>query len=473
MNVLIGIFIGSVILLVIYFSIRNQYSEETNSFSRFTNNKTRRSRQVFFQHEHEGTDMAKVIRENVRVFCWIMTDEQNTKTRAIHVNATWAKRCNKYVFITPAADVLVFHDLYPPKQDRTHLLLVEARRRRFCLMHQYVFGRRVIPAETLQFKKAANVKTSSRTGHDLELIMPNTQLEAVSSSSVNISRKLWNALPEGLVKLSYTPFKAAVATRESYELLVKKLKQRKNSDLPSIDLHVTEGYNFLWGKTKAAFKYIYDNELNNYDWFLKADDDTYVVVENLRFMLLAYSPDDPVYFGVRFKPFVRQGYMSGGAGYVLSRETVKRLVEDGLPDTRKCRGGEYGKEDVEIGKCLEKVDVIAGDSRDRNGKFRFLPFSPLTHLQEGSNPPDWFFAYSYYPYKQGNECCSDYVISFYYVDEATIHTIHDFIYHVRAFRVSDGFHIKEFASSKNLSLIEAACMHAKNVSQPLNLETTQ
>uniref|UniRef100_A0A914DYV6 N-acetylgalactosaminide beta-1,3-galactosyltransferase n=1 Tax=Acrobeloides nanus TaxID=290746 RepID=A0A914DYV6_9BILA len=141
-----------------------------------------------------------------------------------------------------------------------------------------------------------------------------------------------------------------------------------NSDLPSIDLHVTEGYNFLWGKTKAAFKYIYDNELNNYDWFLKADDDTYVVMENLRFMLLAYSPDDPVYFGVRFKPFVRQGYMSGGAGYVLSREAVKRLVEDGLPDTRKCRGGEYGKEDIEIGKCLEKVGVVAGDSRDRNGR---------------------------------------------------------------------------------------------------------
>jgi hypothetical protein len=90
-------------------------------------------------------------------------------------------------------------------------------------MHQYVFGR-VIPAETLQFKKAANVKTISRTGHDLELIVSNTHLEAVSSSSLNVSR---NALPEDLVKLSYIPFKAAVATREPYELLVKKLKQKK------------------------------------------------------------------------------------------------------------------------------------------------------------------------------------------------------------------------------------------------------
>lgn len=40
----------------------------------------------------------------------------------------------------------------------------------------------------------------------------------------------------------------------------------------------------------------------------------YVVVENLRYMLSAYNPTDPLYFGCRFKPYVKQGYMSGGAG---------------------------------------------------------------------------------------------------------------------------------------------------------------
>ena len=47
-----------------------------------------------------------------------------------------------------------------------------------------------------------------------------------------------------------------------------------DKSLPSIDLNITEDRHHLWGKTKAAFKYIYYHHMDDADWFMKTDDDT-------------------------------------------------------------------------------------------------------------------------------------------------------------------------------------------------------
>ncbi|KAL0165573.1 hypothetical protein M9458_037417, partial [Cirrhinus mrigala] len=82
----------------------------------------------------------------------------------------------------------------------------------------------------------------------------------------------------------------------------------------------------LYWKTIRAFQHIHTHHLDDADWFLKADDDTFVVVENLRYGLSKHNTEKPLYFGRRFMPFVAQGYMSGGAGYVLSKEALRRDV---------------------------------------------------------------------------------------------------------------------------------------------------
>lgn len=86
-------------------------------------------------------------------------------------------------------------------------------------------------------------------------------------------------------------------------------------NLNAIGFNMTDQHEYVWGKEKLMFQYVYKNFLQQYDWFYKADDDTYAIIENLRYLLSSYSPEDPIAFGHKFNASMqRWGYLSGGAG---------------------------------------------------------------------------------------------------------------------------------------------------------------
>ncbi|WAR17156.1 C1GLT-like protein, partial [Mya arenaria] len=147
-------------------------------------------------------------------------------------------------------------------------------------------------------------------------------------------------------------------------------------------------------KVQYALMYVYNNFIDQFDWVLKADDDTYIIMENLRYLLSQYSSSEPGYLGYHFNMYLQNsGYMSGGAGYVISNRGVRRLAEFGLtvdgacPITKSYLIPEVS-EDFEIGKCLKIAGVPVLGSVDSLNRETFHPYPISQYLLESL--PDAF-----------------------------------------------------------------------------------
>ena len=166
-------------------------------------------------------------------------------------------------------------------------------------------------------------------------------------------------------------FNSSLATNESYEF---------NDPFPILQpayLEVDQ-YDKLTDKVYRSFQAIY-SKYNDYDWYLKADDDTFVFVDNLKKFLKTKNSSKPVTYGYDFKTIVDRGYHSGGGGYVLSKEALSRLQAKLYENYTFCPN--TGIEDTDIGRCLRLLGVYPDKSIDDEGRERFHSLSLMAHLK--------------------------------------------------------------------------------------------
>ncbi|XP_070507838.1 glycoprotein-N-acetylgalactosamine 3-beta-galactosyltransferase 1-like [Chironomus tepperi] len=176
----------------------------------------------------------------------------------------------------------------------------------------------------------------------------------------------------------------------------------------------------------------YANYFNEFDWFVKGDDDSYFIIENLRYMLHQYNPQTAMIIGHKIvDSSTKDGYMSG-CGYILSKKALEKFVHQVLDG--KCEPGIKGAEDLLVGKCLQE-EVLFIDAHDDKYEKQIFPVNIEQNFIENLKDIDkWYVESQWAKFYHGNfSCCSEELVSLHYKKPPEMYLIDYLVYHVHAF----------------------------------------
>uniref|UniRef100_A0A8C6ST22 Hexosyltransferase n=1 Tax=Neogobius melanostomus TaxID=47308 RepID=A0A8C6ST22_9GOBI len=114
-------------------------------------------------------------------------------------------------------------------------------------------------------------------------------------------------------------------------------------------------------KSFMMLKYMHDHYLDQYEWFMRADDDVYIKSERLESFLRSLNSSEAIFLGqtgmgardelgkLALEP--GENFCMGGPGVIMSREVLRRMV----PHIKECLQEMYTThEDVEVGRCVRR-----------------------------------------------------------------------------------------------------------------------
>ena len=175
---------------------------------------------------------------------------------------------------------------------------------------------------------------------------------------------------------------------------------------------------------------LYSEYIDKYDWFFKGDDDTYVVMNNLRKFLFNKNSSEPNFYGkLMSNGLTPEGYPQGGAGYAFGKEALKRLVEVGFQKGKRCPKEAFGthSDDVFLGLCLVESGVKMGkDCFDSTGRDLFHGSTFWQQVISQNGEKVWAYKESFYKDAM-KRCCPNESISFHQI-YGTNHLFMDFLW---------------------------------------------
>ncbi|XP_059488230.1 glycoprotein-N-acetylgalactosamine 3-beta-galactosyltransferase 1-like [Neocloeon triangulifer] len=213
------------------------------------------------------------------------------------------------------------------------------------------------------------------------------------------------------------------------------ISSKRDPTLPTTDVDIPPNRELEWAKMESSFDFLLKQRIKDFEWVVKADHATYVVVENLRTMLSSYSYNDPIYFELNYE-INKTITGSNNAAYVLSKEAIKKLVINGYNgDKPECKG--VNNKIARIGDCFKALGFKEETPVDELNRRRCLPFDRDNSLRdlESLKGEWWKDDYVYWPMNAGLNCCSSEPISFHLVKPTYLYMLEYLIYHVRPYSV--------------------------------------
>ncbi|XP_003723516.2 glycoprotein-N-acetylgalactosamine 3-beta-galactosyltransferase 1 [Strongylocentrotus purpuratus] len=192
------------------------------------------------------------------------------------------------------------------------------------------------------------------------------------------------------------------------------------------------GKSHSWQRTKILLMEAHDRFVEEFDWFVKVPRDGFVVLDNLRYLLLLHQASIPGYIGHVFK-----GPSRDGSALVLSRYALEVIV----PTLVTCSPSYFqGFDDGEVLEtCFRNLNVISMmDGRDQSGILQFQMKVPRLDIPDGATSrKQWNWRYTKHPERQDDRCCQEYPILFQNVDIAEMYTLEYAVYHLRPFGIGN------------------------------------